>query len=112
MWTLVHWLVCAASYVIAYYALGLEAPFMSALFVQGIIVLAVALPQAPGFIGIFEGFAAMALAVYGVDKEIAFAWAIAYHVVTYVPVTVLGLIYSIRMGLNLGEMKSGPPANA
>jgi uncharacterized protein (TIRG00374 family) len=111
-WTVVHWLVCAASYVIAYYALGLEAPFMSALFVQGIIVLAVALPQAPGFVGVFEGFAVVALAVYGVDKDIAMAWAIAYHVVTYVPVTALGLIYSIRLGVGVGEIKSGALPNA
>jgi len=111
MWTLVHWLVCAASYVMAYKAIGLEAPMMSALFVQGIIVLAVALPSSPGFVGIFEGFAVIALAVYGIDKDIAIAWAIAYHVVTYIPVTVLGLIYSIRMGLNVGEIKSGA-ANA
>ena len=111
MWTLIHWLVCAASYVIAYKAIGLEAPVMSALFVQGIIVLAVALPQAPGFVGVFESFAIVALAVYGVDKDIATAWAIAYHVVTYIPVTVLGLIYSIRMGLHVGDIKSGA-ANA
>jgi uncharacterized protein (TIRG00374 family) len=112
LWSLVHWLVCAASYVIAYYALGLEAPLMSALFVQGIIVLAVAVPQAPGFVGVFEGFAMMALAIYGVDKEVAIAWAVAYHVVTYIPVTVLGLIYTIRMGISLGEIKNNPPANA
>jgi glycosyltransferase 2 family protein len=112
LWTLAHWLVCAASYVIAYYALGLEAPFMSALFVQGIIVLAVALPQAPGFVGIFESFAVIALAVYGVNGEIAFAMAVAYHVVTYIPVTVLGIIYSIRMGLSLGEIQGGKPADA
>ncbi|HET9424755.1 MAG TPA: lysylphosphatidylglycerol synthase transmembrane domain-containing protein [Gemmatimonadaceae bacterium] len=111
LWTLVHWLVCAGSYWIAYQAIGLDAPFMSALFVQTIIVLAVALPQAPGFIGVFEGFAVLALAVYGIDRELAFAWAITYHVVTYIPVTVLGLIYSIRMGLNVGEIKSGA-ANA
>ena len=111
LWTLVHWLVCAGSYVIAYRALGLEAPFMSALFVQGIIVLAVALPQAPGFIGVFESFAMMALAVYGVDKEVAVAWAIAYHVVTYIPVTVLGLIYSIRMGMHIADVTKAPPAN-
>jgi uncharacterized protein (TIRG00374 family) len=111
MWTLIHWLVCAASYVMAYKAIGLEAPVMSALFVQGIIVLAVALPSSPGFVGIFEAVAVVALAVYGVDKDIAIAWAIAYHVVTYIPVTVLGLIYSIRMGLNVGDIKTGA-ANA
>lgn len=111
VWTLVHWLVCAASYWLAYRAIGLEAPFMSALFVQTIIVLAVALPQAPGFVGVFEVFAVLALGVYGVDEDVAFAWAVAYHVVTYIPVTVLGIIYSIRMGLSFGEINTGASKN-
>ena len=85
---------------------------MSAIFTQTIIVLAVALPQAPGFVGVFEYFAVLALSVYGVPKEIAAAWAIAYHVASYIPVTMLGLIYSIRMGLNVGEIKTGAATNA
>jgi uncharacterized protein (TIRG00374 family) len=111
VWTVVHWLVCASSYFIAYRAIGVEAPFMSTIFVQSLIVLAVAIPQAPGFVGVFEGVAVIGLAVYGVPKEIALAWAIAYHVASYIPVTVLGLIYSIRMGLHVGDIKSGA-ANA
>jgi uncharacterized protein (TIRG00374 family) len=111
MWTLIHWLVCAASYWIGFRAIGLEAPFMAAVFTQTLIVLAVAIPQAPGFIGTFELVAFLGLAVYGVPKDIATAWAIAYHVASYIPVTVLGLIYSIRMGLKVGDIKSGA-ANA
>ena len=61
----------------------------------------------PGFVGVFESFAVLALGVYGVDKDIAIAWAIAYHVATYIPVTALGIIYSIRMGLHVGDIKSG-----
>jgi uncharacterized protein (TIRG00374 family) len=109
-WTFVHWLVCAGSYYIAFAAIGLEAPFMSAIFTQTIIVLAVAIPSSPGFVGVFETFAVLALAVYGVDKDIAIAWAVAYHAVTYVPVTVLGLIYSFRMGLHVGDIKGGAPS--
>jgi uncharacterized protein (TIRG00374 family) len=107
MWTVVHWVVCAASYWIAYRALGLDAPFMSAIFTQSLIVLAVALPQAPGFVGVFEMAAFLGLGVYGVPKDIAVAWAIAYHVASYIPVTVLGIIYSIRMGLNVGDIRKG-----
>jgi uncharacterized protein (TIRG00374 family) len=107
MWTVLHWLVCAASYYVAYRAIGLDAPFMSTIFVQSLIVLAVAIPQAPGFVGVFEAVAYLGLAVYGVPKDIAFAWAIAYHVASYIPVTALGIIYSIRMGLHVGDIKSG-----
>jgi glycosyltransferase 2 family protein len=107
MWTVIHWLVCAGSYWIGYRAIGLEAPFMSAVFVQSLIVLAVAIPSSPGFVGVFEGAAFLGLAVYGVPKEIALAWAIAYHVASYIPVTLLGIVYSIRLGLHIGDIKSG-----
>lgn len=110
MWTVVHWVLCAASYWIGYRAIGLEAPFMSAIFVQSLIVLAVAVPSSPGFVGVFEGAAFLGLSVYGVPKEIALAWAIAYHVASYIPVTVLGIIYSIRMGLHFGDIKGGTNA--
>ena len=112
MWTVIHWFVCAGSYYIAYAAIGLKAPFMSAVFTQTIIVLAVAIPSSPGFVGVFETFAVLALSVYGVDKNIAGAWAVAYHAVTYVPVTVLGLIYSVRMGLHVGDIKGDGVTNA
>jgi hypothetical protein len=49
--------------------------------------------------------------VYGVPKDIALAWAIAYHVTSFVPVTVLGMIYSIRMGLHFGDIKKTNAAN-
>jgi glycosyltransferase 2 family protein len=106
VWTLVHWLVCAASFWMAYEAVGLKAPFMSTLFVQTIIVLAVAIPSTPGFLGVFEYFGVLALTVYGVDKDVAAAWAISYHVATYIPVTALGLIYALRMGLKVGQVKA------
>lgn len=86
-WTLAHWLLCAASYWLAYKAIGLHAPLTSTLFVQTIIVLAVAIPQAPGFVGVFEGVAIASLAVYGVPADLAAAWAVVYHVISYIPVT-------------------------
>jgi glycosyltransferase 2 family protein len=107
LWTLAHWLLCAASYWMAYKAIGLDAPLSSTLFVQTIVVLAVAIPSTPGFVGIFEFFAVLALAVYNVPADIAAAWAVVYHVVSYIPVTGLGLIYFFRMGLTFGEIK-GP----
>jgi uncharacterized protein (TIRG00374 family) len=106
-WTGAHWLLCAASFWLAYKAIGLNAPLSSTLFVQTIIVLAVAIPSTPGFVGVFEFFAVLALAVYNVPPDLAAAWAVVYHVISYIPVTGLGLIYFFRMGLTFGEMKRG-----
>jgi glycosyltransferase 2 family protein len=111
-WTLAHWLLCAASYWLAYQAIGLHAPLSSTLFVQTIIVLAVAIPSTPGFVGVFEAFAVLALTVYNVPTDLALAWAIVYHVISYIPVTGLGLIYFFRMGLSFGDIKGVQKQNA
>jgi uncharacterized protein (TIRG00374 family) len=112
LWTLAHWLLCAGSYWLAYKAIGLDAPPSSTLFMQTIIVLAVALPQAPGFVGVFEVFAVAALAVYGVPRDMAIAWAVVYHVISYIPVTVLGLVFFARLGLTFREIRTRGDVNA
>jgi uncharacterized protein (TIRG00374 family) len=104
-WTMLHWLVCALSFWIGFKAIGVDAPWPAALFTQGIIVLAVALPSTPGFAGVMEAAGVAALSVYGVDKTTSFAFIVAYHAVSYVPVTALGIVYFLRMGLTLGAVK-------
>jgi uncharacterized protein (TIRG00374 family) len=108
LWTAAHWLLCAASYWLGYKALGLDAPISSTLFTQSMIVLAVAIPQGPAFIGVFEAFAIACLTLYGVPSDLAAAWAVAYHVVSFIPVTALGLIYFARLGLSFSDIKRQP----
>jgi uncharacterized protein (TIRG00374 family) len=105
LWTLAHWLVNALAFWIMFEAVGLEAPFSAALFVQGLIVVGVALPAAPGFFGVWEFTAIMGLRMYGVDENIAGAWAIGFHVLSLIPITVIGIYYLIRSGLKFGELK-------
>jgi glycosyltransferase 2 family protein len=109
-WTVLHWLVNALSLWLAFEAIGLEAPWMAALFVQGVIVFGVAVPSTPGFAGVFELMAVTALLLYGVDGTMAGAWAVAYHAVSYVPITLIGLWYLGRMGMGLGEIAAASKA--
>jgi uncharacterized protein (TIRG00374 family) len=51
--TLVGWLVNAASFWLGFEALGVDVPLTAVLLVQGLIVISVALPQAPGFFGVW-----------------------------------------------------------
>ena len=108
VWTVAHWVLCAFSYWLGYKAVGLAAPASSALFTQTIIVLAVAIPQGPGFVGVFEAVAIACLAVYNVPSDMAAAWAVVYHVISYIPVTALGLVYFARLGLSFRNIKRQP----
>lgn len=103
-WTLVHWLLNAFAFWLAFRAVGIQAPYSAALFLQGIIAIGVAAPQAPGFFGLFELFGKEGLGLYGVSPDAAVTWAIGFHALSYIPITLIGAWYFLREGLSLSEM--------
>jgi uncharacterized protein (TIRG00374 family) len=103
-WTILHWLTNAFAFWLAFRAVGITAPFSAALFLQGIIAVGVAVPQAPGFFGAFEGFGKVGLGVYGVPADQAVTWAIGFHFLSYVPITLIGAWYFVREGLSMGDL--------
>ncbi len=103
-WAFALWLTQAASFWLMFIALGIDVPFSAALLVQGLIVLAVALPSTPGFFGLFEAAAVSGLGVYGVSPNQAVAWALTFHILSLIPITLIGLYYLFRSGLRLGDL--------
>jgi uncharacterized protein (TIRG00374 family) len=109
-WALAGWLVNAASFWIAFKAVGIEGPFSSAMFLQSILAMAVAVPSAPGFFGVFEAATKIALGVYAIDDTLAVSYALGYHLLSFIPITLIGLWYLGRMGLHLKDMSDGQKA--
>ncbi len=107
-WTVLHWLVNAGAFWIGFVALGLDAPFSAALFVQMLVVVAVALPSSPGFFGPFELAGKTALALYAVSDAAAVSWAIGFHLLSFVPITVIGVWYLTRMRLHVSDVATAP----
>lgn len=109
-WTLLHWLTNAAAFYLGFMALGIDAPFSTALFVQGIVALGVAIPSSPGFFGIFEAAAAVGLKLYGVDATFAVSWGIGFHILSFIPITVIGAWYFTRLHLHLSDLNKATAA--
>ena len=105
-WALAHWLVNAVAFWIGFKALGIEVPFSAANFLQGIIAIGVALPSSPGFFGVFEAFATVGLGVYSIPRDQAISWSIGYHILSFIPITVIGLYYFARLGLHFSDFKA------
>jgi uncharacterized protein (TIRG00374 family) len=103
-WTLAHWLLNALAFWVGFRAVGIVVPFSAALFLQGIIAVGVAAPQAPGFFGVFESFGRIGLGLYGVPADAAVSWAIGYHLLSFVPITVMGAWSFVRAGLSMGDI--------
>ena len=79
-------------------------PFSAALFLQGLVAIGVAAPQMPGFFGVFELFGQVGLGLYGVRSDTAVAWAITYHALSFVPITVIGAWFFMRAGISIGDI--------
>ncbi len=109
-WSLVLWLVNAASFAVCFRAFDLPVPPEGALLLQGIIGFGVALPSSPGFVGVFEAATRATLALYGIDATRAVSYAVAYHVSTFLPITLLGLYSLSRTHLHLAELRAAPAA--
>ena len=98
VWCIIVWIFS----VLATYSLLLgfvpELQLYDAIFVTSLLALGIALPSVPAGVGIWEASAVAALAVLGVNKEIALAFAIVFHVIVFVKMAILGMI-----GLHLEE---------
>lgn len=105
-WAILHWLINALAFWVGMKAVGIDVPYSATLLIQALIAMGVAVPSAPGFFGVFEKLATISLALYGVGASLAASWAIGYHILSFIPITVIGAIYFTRLGLRFGEIRN------
>ncbi len=98
------WLFNAASIYVLCYSFDIDLSFAGACFVTVCIALAVALPQAPGFIGVFHIATQKSLDVFGAGLSSAQSFAILLWAVNIIPITVAGLLFLWREGISFGEI--------
>lgn len=104
-WSLMVWICLAASIWLALLSFDITAPgFAGAIFIQAIIAFAVAVPSTPGFFGVFEAASRLGLGIWDVPEVAIVSFATSYHILTFIPVTVLGLLYVRRIGLKWSDV--------
>jgi glycosyltransferase 2 family protein len=96
--SLVCWLFHGLYFFLLFEALDLNLSFWAALILQMVIGLGVILPAAPGYVGNFEYFTLLGLALFSVSQETAFAYALVAHICQFVPVSAVGLFFALRNG--------------
>ena len=103
--SLAFWLFNAASFWLAFLAFDIPVGFWAAVLLQSVLAFGIAIPSTPGFIGPFEAVIVAVLAIFAVPGDLAFSYAIAYHLLTFVPITLLGLLSLSRTSLGLGDLQ-------
>ena len=108
-------LVWASSVSMMYFtglAFAIQAPIWAAVLVVALTNLGMIVPSSPGYIGVFHYLAVLALGAFGVEKEVALGFAVVAHVISFLPVTMVGAFSLWRCGLSLMGWResSVPPA--
>lgn len=108
-WSFVVWICLAASMWAGLLAFDVTAPgFLGAAFLQAVIAFSVAVPSTPGFFGVFEAGARIGLQPWDLAGPTIVGFATSYHILTFIPVTLIGLWYVRRVGLRWTEVRQRP----
>ena len=103
IWTGVVWLIPATMAWTALKACDLHLPWIAGWTILAFIGLGVSIPSAPGYIGVFHVAAKFATEIFGVSDAEALGYAIIFHAMNFVPVTLVGWVFLMREHMSLGE---------
>jgi glycosyltransferase 2 family protein len=105
-WAVFQWAFLAASFLLAFHAFGITEPgYLGGVFLQSAIAMAVAIPAAPGFFGVYEAASVWGLGLWGVDASRAASFAIGFHITGWLAVTGLGAWYAARLNIRLKDLQ-------
>ena len=77
--------------------------------VLAFVGLGISIPSAPGYVGVFHFFAALAVGIFGVPQSAAVGYALVLHASQIVPVTLIGWLYLLREHMSLGAATHAQP---
>lgn len=110
LWTAIVWILQAVAAWTMFRALHLDLPWLAGWVVLSFVGLGVAIPSAPGYVGVFHAAATIALTMFGVPSTAAFGYALLFHATQIIPVTVVGWAYLLHEHLSLADATRARPA--
>lgn len=102
--SVVIWLLETVKYWFVMHAFDFTVSFFALMLMNGVVNLATTLPSAPGYIGTFDGPGIAVLTLYGVDPAIATAYTLTLHAALWLPITLLGLYYMLRIQFHWADI--------
>ena len=102
--TIIIWILTALSMYILCFSFNLDLPFTGACLVAVCLAFAVALPQAPGYIGLFHLATQKSLEVFNIEIATSQSYAIALWAISIIPITIIGILFLWREGISLKDL--------
>ncbi|MDD5722321.1 MAG: lysylphosphatidylglycerol synthase transmembrane domain-containing protein [Syntrophales bacterium] len=109
--SVVIWVTDAAAIYFLFFAFGFDLPPSAAVVLMVIIILGIAIPTAPGFVGNWHFFCVLGLGLFGIHKTDALTYAIVLHFLSIGTITILGLVFLPFNRFSLSDIKRRFSAN-
>jgi len=106
LWSVITWGDAAAAFYCVFRAFHLAVPPTAAVFTLAVIALGMAVPAAPGQVGIFEGAGVVALGIFGVQHDRALSAILVLHAMNYVLLSGAGIWSLARRGVSYKQILS------
>lgn len=87
------WLVDVVAIYVLLVAFGFSLPVIASFAVMVILIVGIAVPTAPGYIGSWHFSCILALGLFGIAKPAALSFAVVYHFLSMIIVVILGVIF-------------------
>jgi uncharacterized protein (TIRG00374 family) len=100
------WLLDVLAIYMLLKAFDFTLPVMASFVVMIILIVGIAIPAAPGYIGNWHFACVLALSFFGLAKAEALSFAVVYHFLSMVIVVVLGVAFLPYNKFSISDMKN------
>ena len=91
--SVIIWLLDVLTIYVLLLSFGFSLPVMASFVVMIILIVGIAIPTAPGFIGNWHFACILALSFYGLSKPDALSFAVVYHFLSMLVLVVFGIAF-------------------
>lgn len=109
--SIIIWLSNSVTVYLMFGAFGLKLPYLAAVVTLVILLIGIAIPAAPGFIGNWHFACVLALGLFAVGKAEALTYAIVYHFLSIVLVVILGLAFLPLNRFSMSDLRKALPSS-
>jgi glycosyltransferase 2 family protein len=104
--SLAQWILMASCVWFALLAVGIDAPIHISLYILGLVVIGLALPASPGFVGTIQFCFVLGLRSTDVSPSLAFSASLVYHAITWLGPTLWGAWFVRTYNLKWRNLKA------
>ncbi len=105
------WVLEASMYAVLALGFGIALQFPVFVLTTAVANLVTIVPSTAGYVGVFDVPVKTILGLFGVDPNVAASYTLLLHATLIVPVVLLGLIFTWRLGLSVGQLQKRSQAN-